>query len=516
MASLVAAMMALGITPALADGIGPITTGVPTANPKSGTPATVVAPGFALNPIVTGTDPIENPSGVITTYGYLNNGPGDITTGTRTEGDRNTYLVLKKNPGGPTPNFNYGKHFLYTPHEVFGLNLAYVTRENLDVTDPAHRITLLTPVQADGFTHLNDLDGSAYNPHTNTFMFTSENGGGGGIFQLTLGWPPVLTNLDGIVGKAGFEGINPDVDGNVFLVEDSGGAAVPVNPADPTNNKFAKQPNSFVYRFVPYDKTDLTKGGKLQALQVTIDGSPVTFHVADPIGDTFSTAQLKLHTPGTAYPCAWVTVHDTGVLPSGSNPPAFDANGAAKAAGATPFKRPENGAFLPDNKFRTYFFTITGDTDNRAGSVPDLAARGAWGGIFKLSLNKTGDAGKISMFALGDVTHNSFDNLYFGSSDTFLTAEDRGDQLHTQLNTMDSIWAYSTTEGTPAKRFVALGRDANTLAGGDNEPTGIVVSDGKPVLGHMVGKKASLGPDTRAFFNQQHGFNTIYEILQAP
>ena len=102
---------------------------------------------------------------------------------------------------------------------------------------------------------------------------------------------------------------------------------------------FAKNPNSFVYRFVPNNPTDLTQG-KLQALQVSIDGEPVVFH---PEGDTLSENQLKLHTLGTSYPVTWVTVHDTAV--DGTD--AFDANALAKAAGATPFKRPENGQFLP-------------------------------------------------------------------------------------------------------------------------------------------------------------------------
>ena len=58
-----------------------------------------------------------------------------------------------------------------------------------------------------------------------------------------------------------------------------------------------------------------------------------------------------------------------------------------KLLGATPFKRPENGQFQPGSHFRTFFFVITGDTDNRAGIQPELAARGAWGGIFRVDLD---------------------------------------------------------------------------------------------------------------------------------
>jgi secreted PhoX family phosphatase len=55
----------------------------------------------------------------------------------------------------------------------------------------------------------------------------------------------------------------------------------------------------------------------------------------------------------------WVTIHDTAT--NGTAP--FDANALAKAAGGTPFKRPENGLFRPGSQFRQFFFDATGDTD---------------------------------------------------------------------------------------------------------------------------------------------------------
>ena len=75
----------------------------------------------------------------------------------------------------------------------------------------------------------------------------------------------------------------------------------------------------------------------------------------------------------SAHRTKWVTIHDTAL--NGTDP--FDANALAKAGGATPFKRPENGAFQPGTDFRTFYFVITGDTDANAGSDPELAARGA-------------------------------------------------------------------------------------------------------------------------------------------
>src|SRR5262249_36719551 len=143
--------------------------------------------------------------------------------------------------------------------------------------------------------------------------------------------------------------------GNLLIIEDVGGTGVNVDTNNPASAKSAKNPNSFVYRFLPYDVSDLSAGGKLQALQVWIGGQPVKFVAVDtnhPYGDVYSENQLKLHTLGSSWPVRWVTVHDTEV--DGTN--SFDANAAAKLAGATPFKRPENAQFLPGSQFRTFFF----------------------------------------------------------------------------------------------------------------------------------------------------------------
>jgi hypothetical protein len=486
-------------------GIGPITTSVPKAKKKVGTPGTSIASGYRLKLLVNKDFPLENPSGSITTF-------GELTTGVGTEPDQNTYVVYSSNPGGPVPGKDYGRHFLYQGHEIFSGDMAYVTRINLDVTAKAHKITLLTPVGAGGLTHLNAIDGSTYNPFTQTLLFTQEAGTNGGVGQVTRTWPPVVTTFDGILGKAGYEGIHPDDLGNLIVVEDVGGASVSINPLDQNATpKSAKQPNSFVYRFIPNDVTDLTQGGKLQALQVSIDGLPVTFHSADPFGDTYSVNQLRLHTPGTSYPVQWVTVHDTAVDGTAS----FDANAAAKSHNATPFKRPENMKWLPGSNFLTFFFGPTGDTNADAGHVVALASRGAWGSIFRVDLNADRDTGVISLFFLGDEEHNSFDNLSFADDHTLLAAEDRGDMLHTQLNTLDSVWAFATDLSAPPRRFVALGRDQTSVTKGeDNEPTGIHVSGGNPTTTTLPGTEADLF-NVRAFLTRQHGDNVIWEILQS-
>src|SRR4029077_13370053 len=338
--------------------------GVPVANLEVITD-NVFSPEFAPGLVAEGMNLLENPSGVITRF-------GNLSDGSRTEPDENTYLILDHNPGGPTEGYDYGRHFLFQGHEMpnGNTNRAYLTRINLDVAHPDHRITLMTPGDANGLTGFNSIDGSTWDPFSRTLLFTQEDGAIGGVIEMgadfdsNTGAGAGLRTLYGSLGRGGYEGIHPDNWGNILIIEDVGGTTV-MNQG--------RNPNSFVYRFVPVSPDDLTHG-KLQALQVSINGSPLVFVPVDaghPNGDTRSNNQLLLHTIGASWPVQWITLHDTEV--DGTAP--FDANALAKAAGATPFKRPENGQFQPGSHFRTFLFTITGDTDNRAGVQPELAAR---------------------------------------------------------------------------------------------------------------------------------------------
>src|SRR5262245_33917487 len=482
----------------------------------------VISPEFTPALVAEGMNLLENPSGLITQF-------GNLSDGSRTEPDQNTYLILDHNPGGPTPDYDYGRHFLFQGHEMpnGNTNRAYVTRINLDVAHPDHRITLLTPGDANAITGFNSIDGSTWDPFTGTLLFTQEAGnligtGTGGVIEMSGDFDPNtgggagLRTLYGSMGRGGFEGIHPDDRGDIWIVEDVGGTTLMNQPNGLGN--FGRNPNSFVFRFVPTNPADLSQG-KLQALQVSINGSPVTFvpvDMAHPTGDVLSNNQLLLHTVGASYPVSWVTVHDTAV--NGTAP--FDASAAAKAAGATPFKRPENGQFQPGSKFQTFFFDITGDTDSRAGIQPALAARGAWGGLFRVDLDANRETGHISLVILGDADHAAFDNLTFADAkDAILVAEDRGDTLHDQLNRLDSVWAYKLVNGNPAgttvSRFIALGQDsvAGMLGAEDNEPTGLHMSEGDSTINGLIGTTEFKKGSARLFITQQHGQNNLFEVF---
>src|ERR671935_2252961 len=157
----------------------------------------------------------------------------------KTEPDKNTYLVFKDGLRGADPNYDYGTHFLFQGHEAGAPG--YLTRINLDA-DAAHRVTLLATADVNG-TPLPTFDGSTWDPWAQRLLFTAEGANGGGVWQATLDVPSQVEALTGIIGQGGYEGIQNDSAGNLWIVEDSGGTTV----------GHARQPNSFIYRFVPND-----------------------------------------------------------------------------------------------------------------------------------------------------------------------------------------------------------------------------------------------------------------------
>jgi len=187
--------------------------GVPNANPRTGSPADVLANGFKLQRVAIGVDQLENPAGIFRRYGYLDDATLQ-TDGqpTKTEPDQNTYLATSRNLGGPTAGYDYGRHFLIQGHEVFtpsgqNFNRAYFTRINLDVRDAEHRVTLLNPLASDATdSGVRSIDGSTYDPFTGQLLFTAEAGNLGGVWGQSLRWSgttaPPVKSYDGSMGKA--------------------------------------------------------------------------------------------------------------------------------------------------------------------------------------------------------------------------------------------------------------------------------------------------------------------------
>src|SRR5262249_20916721 len=155
---------------------------------------------------------------------------------------------------GADPNYHYGTHFLFQGHELG--TPGYITRINLDADD-AHRVTVMAS-QDDQGNPLATIDGSTWDPYAKRLLFTTENSSKP-TYAATATYPSVVHDVSGALGRGGYEGIQDDGKGNIWIVEDIGGAVK-------AGSTKAKQPNSFIYRYVPSTPGNLGSG-KLQVLQ---------------------------------------------------------------------------------------------------------------------------------------------------------------------------------------------------------------------------------------------------------
>jgi hypothetical protein len=511
-------------------------TNVP-ANPKVVGQASpnVLSPELIEVIVGQGSVRLENSSALTSYYGYDNDvlamqpdfprmlpAPGTVAEATKTEPDKNTYLILRGQDGAD-PRYDYGTHFLFQGHEAGVNSQSYITRINLDADGP-HRITLMATADTNG-KPLPPIDGSVWYPFSNHLLFSSEQGSpNGGIWQATTDFPSKVEDLRGVIGSSAYEGIQADNHGNIIIAEDSSGTA----GSAAANLSHAKQPNSFIYRFIPYNTSDLKLGGKLQVLQVISKahaGQPIAFHAGAADADILSQDTKDLRTYGLVFQTNWVQIHDTAKDGFTS----FNANALAKAALGTPFKRPENGQFRPSSNFSEFVFDETGDTDIRTEAGSDF---GGFGSLFRLKL-MGGNSGFITLLYKGDAIHSGFDNCAFWSADQVVFVEDAGDTLHGQRNALDSAYLFDLntdySHGQQPIRIIAEGRDASAtidsgLSGmtgfqneGDNEITGFHISDGDSSVHGLIGTQAPtpFNHGWRVFYTQQHGDNNTWEILPA-
>jgi hypothetical protein len=108
----------------------PAFTPVAAANKKAAgfAPASVLAGGLSERVVAQGSDAVENPTGIVTHYGYENDTPSPDNAALpqmvpanlaspaeaqKTEPDKNTYLVFKKGLPGADQTYDYGTEFLF-------------------------------------------------------------------------------------------------------------------------------------------------------------------------------------------------------------------------------------------------------------------------------------------------------------------------------------------------------------------------------------------------------------------
>ena len=124
-----------------------------------------------------------------------------------------------------------------------------------------------------------------------------------------------------------------------------------------------------------------------------------------------SPTSSALHTYGKRFKTQWVTIHDTAM--DGTAP--FNANALAKAAGGTPFKRPENGQFRPGTDFKQFYFDETGDTD---ATSPENATVRRLGPVVRSCTQEPERRHRhaVAVLSVGDKAHSGFDNVAFLST----------------------------------------------------------------------------------------------------
>src|SRR5581483_6952723 len=254
-----------------------------TSVPNPNTSSTGYAPPNILSPelsgivVAQGATRAEYPDpSTVSYYGYDNDKlnpagqpvmvpAGGLAEAHKTEPDKNTYLVFKHGLAGSDSNYDYGTHFLFQGHESG--TPGSITRINLDA-DAAHRVTVLATKDSSGAS-IATIDGSTWDPSAKRLLFTTE-GASRPPYAATPDYPSTVTDVSGSLGRGGYEGIQNDSAGDIWIVEDVSGDVK-------AGASFAKRPNSFVYRYTPSHPGDL-EHGKLEALQVRNgSGAPITW-----------------------------------------------------------------------------------------------------------------------------------------------------------------------------------------------------------------------------------------------
>ena len=133
------------------------------------------------------------------------------------------------------------------------------------------------------------------------------------------------------------------------------------------------------------------------------------------------------------------------------------------------------------------------------------------------------------MFYKADEAHSGFDNVAFLSKDVISFVEDAGDGLHASetrwTRVVFNVNGRLLRPGQPAgsvagggPRPIATLDSANGGFGkneGDNEITGLHVSDGDTTVRGLLGTDAPnvRDPRWRWFYTQQHGDNPTYQVV---
>ena len=358
-----------------------------------------------------------------------------------------------KGQHGADPKYDYGTHFLYQGHELDTadgrLHHAHQPRRRRrPPRDEARRDRgrRQTPIP--------EIDGSTWDPFAQRLLFTTEGGAEGGVdrgARSTI--PSKVSTLWGVLGQGGYEGIQND---QLRQRLHRRGHRRPGR-----QGQHARQAAEQLRLPLPAERPDQPRQGRQAA------GAAGRVARASRRRSSSTTARptptSSRPTPRTCTPTAMSSRRcgSRSTTPTKDGTAAFDANAAAKKAGGTPFKRPENGQFKPGTGFKKFFFAETGDTTltTEAGTQ-----YGGFGAIQELRQDPKSDKGTLRLFYQSDKAHSSFDNVTFFDKTHVIVRAGPGRRPAQRRSTRSTRASCSTSTGTTPSgaqpvRVIAEGRD---------------------------------------------------------
>ena len=296
------------------------------------------------------------------------------------------------------------------------------------------------------------------------------------------------TDVSGALGRGGYEGIQDDSAGNIWIVEDIGGA----KKAGHDREAAEQLPLPLRARRTPGDLAER----KLEALQVMNAGrrTPITFE-----------SQAALNAP-TRSRCTRTARRSTRSGSSSTTPP------STARRRSTPTRRPRRrtprrssgprtGSSVRARSSREFYFDETGDTN---ATSPENDTAGGWGSVLKLTQRRPrADTGTLHALLQGERGDRGL-----RQRDVPLARRDHvraGRGRHPAHRAKRSTRASSSTcEATTPSRATSRSAGSPRAAirrrpstprtglrknDGDNEITGVHVSDGDPAQDGILGAK---------------------------
>ena len=450
--------------------------------------------------------------------------PGHNVEASKTEPDKNTYLVLHGQTA-PTRNYDYGTHFLFQGHET-GDGRRPSPAINLDA-DGAHRVTLWPPRTSTARPPV--IDGSTWDPFAHGCSSPPSAARGRRLAgDSRLSRPTV----DDISRRLRPRRLRRDPERRRRQPLDRRGR----RRHDGCGEHAREAAQQLRLPLRPDDKSDLTSRAascrRCRSSRCAPASRSCSTRARPTPTSSRRTSRTSTRTARRSHAVGDAPRHRRRRHRRRSTP-----TRSPRRKLATPFKRPENGQFRPGTGFREFFFDETGDTD-----AADRGRRG----VRRLRRRLEADARRgpsrnghaRALLSRRHRPQRASTTARSGDSDHVVFVEDAGDTLHAQRNALDSALAVrrdgrllqpgatsrcgSSPEGRDASATHRLGARraratasrtrATTRSPGSTSPTATRRVGG--ILGAKIPRPFEDG--WRVFYTQQHGDNVTWEILRKP